>query len=60
MKTIDALIKTGLIFFGIIIILVAVFAVPRYVHHYIPQIIEISIVFIVLLLAFFVVWKANK
>jgi len=59
METREALKKIGLILLGIIIILVAVFAVPHYIGHYVPPIIEVIIVFFILLLAFFVVWKAN-
>ena len=59
METGDILKKIGLIVLGIVIILVAVFAVPHYIGHYVPPIIEVVIVFFILLLAFFVVWKVN-
>jgi hypothetical protein len=58
METSIALKKIGLILLGIIIIAAAVFMVPHYIASYVPQIIEIIIVFFVLLLAFFVIWKA--
>jgi hypothetical protein len=58
METCDALKKIGLILIAIIIILIAVFAVPDYIAQEVPPIIEIIIVFFVLLLAYFVVWKA--
>ena len=58
METSDALKKIGLILLGIIIILVAVFVVPHYISHDVLPIIEVIIVFFVLLLAYFVVWKA--
>ncbi|MEI7432868.1 MAG: hypothetical protein WCJ93_01315 [Methanomicrobiales archaeon] len=58
METCDALKKIGLILSAIIIILIAVFAVPDYIAQEVPPIIEIIIVFFVLLLAYFVVWKA--
>lgn len=60
METSMALKKIGLIILGIIIIVIAVFAVPHYISHNVPQIIEIIIVFFVLLLAFFVIWKAIR
>ncbi len=58
METSVALKKTGLILLGIIIILVAVFVVPHYIPHDVLPIIEVIIVFFVLLLAYYVVWKA--
>jgi hypothetical protein len=58
METRDALKKIGLILLGIILILVAVFAVPHYIAHEVQPIIEIIIVFFVLVLAYLVVWKA--
>ncbi len=59
METRDALKKIGLILLGIILILVAVFAVPHYIAHEVLPIIEIIIVFFVLVLAYLVVWKAT-
>jgi hypothetical protein len=58
METSGALKKIGLIFLGIILILVAVFTVPHYIAHDVLPIIEIIIVFFVLVLAYLVVWKA--
>lgn len=60
METRDAVIRIGLIVLGIIIILCAVFVVPHYIAHDVPPVIEVTIVFFILLLAFFVVSKAIK
>ena len=60
METRIALKKIGLILLGIIIILASVFLVPHYIAYYVPEIIQIIIVFFALLLAFFVVWKAIR
>ncbi len=58
METSVALKKIGLILLGIIIILVGVFVVPHYISNAVLPVIEVIIVFFVLLLAYFVVWKA--
>jgi|GEM_PF-5669791 len=58
METSVALKKIGLILLGIIIILVGVFVVPHYISNAVLPVIEVIIVFFVLLLAYFLVWKA--
>ncbi len=58
METSVVLKKIGLILLGVTIILVAVLVIPLYIPHDILPIIEVIIVFSVLLLAYFVVWKA--
>jgi hypothetical protein len=60
METSDALIRIGLIVLCITIIIAAVFVVPHYIAQFVPPIIQVTIVFFILLVAFFVVSKAIK
>jgi hypothetical protein len=53
----DIIRKAGCIAAGVILILVSVFIIPDLIGHLVPPLIEVVVVFLFLLLAYYIIWK---